>query len=328
MKIVTTFLFIALSFIGCIDDAPRDNPLDPLSPSFMKEGALSGMVVIANQTIPVTGAMVMALGDKISVTTDSSGKFNFGKLTSGTQLFLCTKQNYSNDTFQVTIQPGVTQTVIRGLNGAPIVTFQQILTRKIDQYFPSPQYFVDITATVSDPNGVADLDSVWFGVVGFKYPMTYSVATKNFHATIYKYDFPTNTIQWLVGKPLTIISKDVHNAFNISTPFYVTRVIENEATPISPSPFLKDTVTQDSLIFKWTPPDVTFDYTYTLTLSRVDGGTQTVRWFLENIISNNEQLPYSGDPSLLTQGNYLWTLTVVDVFGNYARSKESSFVVR
>lgn len=325
IKRVLIFI-LTVSFFGCIDDAPRDNPLDPLSSSYTKEGSLSGKIIIANQTTGIPGATVMNMTDMIAVTTDLTGNFSFGKLSSGTHQFVVSKYNFVNDTFQTTIQSGSSSQITRGLNGAPVVTFQQILTRKIDQYFPSPQYFVDITATVSDPNGIADLDSVWFGVDTIKYPLTYSVATKNFHATIYKYDFPTNTIQWLVGKPLTIISRDIHKAVNVSDQFFVSRVIENEATPISPSPFIQDSVVVDSLIFKWSPPNVTYNYSYHLSLSRVDAGTQTVVWTHNGLNSFYEEKEYDG--TSVPAGNYVWTVTVIDDFGNYGRSKESAFVIK
>jgi len=42
------------------------------------------------------------------------------------------------------------------------------------------------------------------------------------------------------------------------------------------------------------------------------------------------QLRYPADSSGLTllPGNYIWTISVVDDFGNYSRSKEASFVVQ
>ena len=330
MKITTTILFIGLFLTGCVDDAPRDNPLDPESDGYKKEGSVNGRIIIANQSSGISGAVVRNSNESVSVTTDSSGHFSFLKLSEGTHSFIVTKQNFTNDTFNVSVQSGSASQIVRGLNGAPIVTFQQILTRKIDQYFPSPQYFVDVTASVSDPNGIADLDSVWFGVDSLKYPLTYSVTTKNFHATIYKYDLPTNTIQYLVGRPLTVISRDVNKAVNISAPFFITRVIENEASPISPSPFVDDTVSADSLMFKWSPPNVTYNYSYTLSLSRVDAGTQTVVWSLIGLNSSNESYDFythPGRPTLLP-GSYVWTVSVVDDFGNYGRSKESAFVIK
>jgi hypothetical protein len=322
-------LIISVLLFGCVDNAPRDNPLDPLSPSYSANGTLSGKIIIAGISTPLGGVTVTELSGMISVTTDSSGLFLFTKLSQGNHRFICTKQNFTNDTFSVEIRPSETATITRGLNGAPVVNSQQILTRKIDQYFPGPQYFVDIAATVTDPNGVADLDSVWFSVDTLLFPLSYSVNSKNFIAAIYKYQLPTNTIQWLVGKPLKIISRDRNNAVNAGSPFYVTRVIESSATPKYFTSAANDTATSTPL-FTWTPPNVTFHYSYTIIVSRVESGTQTIVWLFSGLNSFFEEKQYPTDGSIapLPSGNYVWTITVVDDFGNYARSKEASFTVK
>lgn len=328
MKIVPIFLLFIVLLNGCIDDAPRDNPLDPQSSSHVKTGSMTGRILIANISVGIADATITSKTENISVQTDALGYFTFPLLSTGVRTFICSKMNFTTDTFSVTIQAGQIAEIFRGMNGAPVTTFKQIVTRKIDQYFPGPQYFVEISAAVSDPNGITDLDSVWFAVVdSIRYPLTYSVATKTFIATIFKYDFPTNTIQWLVGKPLTIISKDVNKAINKSDAFYVTRVIENEAAPISPSPFINDTVSADSIVFRWSPPSVTYNYSYKIILSRVESGIQTVVWLRDGIGSFNEDQAYEG-PNLESGKNYVWTITMVDDFGNYSRSKESAFTVK
>jgi hypothetical protein len=248
---------------------------------------------------------------------------------------VCSKENFVPDTQKAVLEIGSTRQISFGLNGSPYVISQKILTRKIDQYFPSPQYFVEIDASVSDPNGITDVDSVWFVVVDtvqhdtFQYPMDYSPSVKLFQTTIYKYDFPTNTIQWLVGKPLTIQSTDRSKARGISSPFTVTRIIENGATPSSPTPQNNDTTNSTPLLM-WTPPAVTFSYTYTLAIARVDAGTETVVWTYNRLDFFNEQIqfPFDGSGQTLPPANYVWSIAVVDEFGNYCRSKEASFVVK
>jgi hypothetical protein len=44
----------------------------------------------------------------------------------------------------------------------------------------------------------------------------------------------------------------------------------------------------------------------------------------------NEEFQFISDNNgqPLGAGNYVWTISVVDQFGNYSRSKESSFVVK
>jgi len=326
---VLILAFAALFLSNCAD-APRENPLDPLSPQYQSNAALTGKAYVLNQNTPVAEARVTCLESGISVVTDSNGSYQFGKINAGTITLVCSKENFVPDTQKTVLETGSSRQISFGLNGSPYVISQKILTRKIDQYYPSPQYFVEVDASVSDPNGITDVDSVWFVVADtVLYPMDYSPSAKLFQTTIFKYDFPTNTIQWLVGKPLTIRSKDRSKAISNSAPFTVTRIIENGATPTSPTSLNNDTTGSTPLLM-WSPPAVTFIYTYALSISRVDAGTETVVWTSSGVNLFNEQFQFPGDGSAQTlpSGDYVWTISVVDEFGNYCRSKEASFVVK
>jgi len=320
-------LGIMLVFSAC-SDAPRDNPLDPLSPRYQSNAMVSGTVYVLVQNTPVIQARVTCLENGLSVVTDSNGYYQFNKLDAGSLTFVCSKEGFVSDTQKTVLQAETPQQISFGLNGYPIVVSQNILTRKIDQYYPSPQYFVDVSASVSDPNGIQDIDSVWFVVDSIQYPMAYSTATNMYQAEIYKYSFPTNTIQWLVGQPLTIVSMSRSNARSAGAPFYVARIIEEEATPIYPSSLNNDT-TGSTPLLKWSPPDVTFSYSYILIISLVSSGVEEVVWTYAGLSSQSEELQFPSDNSTqpLQPGNYVWTISVVDQFGNYSRSKESAFVV-
>ncbi|MGD0036059.1 MAG: carboxypeptidase-like regulatory domain-containing protein [Bacteroidota bacterium] len=329
-------------FCGC-HDAPRDNLLDPQSPQYVSTASVIGTVSILNQNTPLPSATITSMENGISTISNASGVFSFDRLTIGTQTLICTKLNYTPDTQRIVLYSQTIVHVRFSLNGAPYVVSQNIYTRKIDQYYPSPQYFVDVTASVADPNGITDIDSVWFFVTYSSsgsstsdtlfFPMTYSVSTRLFQVTLYKYDLPTNTIQWLVNRPLQIKSRDIHYAINYSNPFYVSRVIENTAIPTYPTintvTSVKDT-TGPTPLLQWSPPDVTFNYTYSLTISRIVSGVSNDVWSYSQLGSINDKFQFPGDNSgeTLDSGEYMWTISVVDDFGNYSRSKEASFVVK
>jgi hypothetical protein len=331
-QFTVTSLFYALMLISGCKDATRDNPLDPSSPQYINTASVKGRVLVLNQNSGIISASISSLQDSVSVSSDADGNYSFNNLSVGTQTLVCTKGNFVPDTQQIVLQSRTTKEVTFELNGAPYVLSQNILTRKIDQYYPSTQYFVDVTASVSDPNGITDVDSVWFTVdTLLSIPMDYSPPTKQFQITINKYDIPTNTIQWIVNKPLRIRSKDHENAVNLSTPFYVSRIIENTATPTYPTinttTSQKDT-TGSTPLFQWSAPDVTFNYTYTLTLSFVL--SDNVVWTYTKLNSSYMQLQFPADSSglILSAGEYVWTISIVDDFGNYSRSKEAPFVVQ
>jgi hypothetical protein len=321
-------LIVLVIAVGC-SDVPHDNPLDPQSPDYISNAPLSGTVFLKNVGTPISSARVLAVEEGITVQSDSAGHFAFPLLALGKQTLVCTKDNFAPDTQHVMLAAGAAQSLTFSMNGAPVDVSAKVLTRKVDQYFPSPQYYVDVTAEVTDPNGVADLDSVWFEVNSFYFPMEYNPSTRLFEVRVFKYDIPTNTIQWLVGKSLHIVSRDRSEAVNVSDPFMVTRVIEYGATPASPAPGSGDT-TSGTPVMKWSPPSVTFAYTYTLSISRIDAGTATLVWTVANVSSVNEEysFPVDGSVAALSSGNYVWAVTVVDEFGNSCRSKESAFVVQ
>jgi hypothetical protein len=325
---LTSNFFIILTLAGCVN-APRDNALDPSSPFFKNSASITGQVVVRDQGTPVPSATVSCLEQGLLVQTNATGDYSLPVLGSGSLTVVCTKDGFTPDTQRVQLNAGSSLTLPYSLNGLPVVLAQSILTHKYDQYFPSPEYTVDVSASITDPNGIADLDSVWFAVDSLYYPMGYSVATRLFEVTLLKKVFPTNTIEWLVGKSLTIRCRDLHGAVSFGQPFAITRVIENTAIPTYPTSLNNDT-TGSLPLLKWSPPVVSFNYTYALDLSQVNAGTETPLWSHSNISSVVLQFRFPGDSSglTLTSGNYAWAVSVVDEFGNTARSKEAAFVVR
>ncbi len=314
--------------VGCLD-APRDNSLDPSSPYFQNSASISGQVIVRDQNSGIVSAIVLCVEQGISVTTDSNGYYAFQRLSSGVLTLVVSKTGFVSDTQRVQLNAGASIKVSFALNGAPIILTESIITHKYDQYYPSPVYTVDVMASVTDPNSIADVDSVWFAVDTLLYPMPFSTTTRQYQTTLFKYDFPTNTIDWLVGKSLTIRCRDRHGAVGTGAPFSVTRVIENTAVPTYPTSLNNDT-TGSTPVLKWLPPGVTFNYSYMLQCSRIDAGTETLVWTFSNLNSTILQQQFPGDGSGLTlaSGNYVWSVTVVDNFGNSSRSKEAAFVVR
>lgn len=334
-------IFLVVFFYGC-QDAPRDNPLDPSSPQYIATSSLTGTVSIMNQSAPLPFATITSIEDGVSTISNTLGVFSFERLTIGTQTLVCTKSNYTPDTIRTILSLQTTQ-VHFNLNGAPYVVSQKICSRKIDQYYPNPKYFINVSASVADPNGINDIDSVWFFIAypstvslaadTFFYPMTYDISARLFQGTIYNDALPTKKIQWLVGKPLQIKSRDSHKAINYSTPFYVSRIIENIANPLypttNPSTSIKDT-TGPTPLLHWSSPGVTgYNYTYSITISQIISGVHNDIGTYSNIASINNAFQFPGDNSgaILDPGDYVWTITVIDDLGNYSRSKEASFYV-
>lgn len=323
---------IILSLIiaaGACSDAPRENPFDPLSPSFRNVAALSGLVIVRNLGTGISRATVACLGQGIIAETDVNGYFSFPQVGAGSVTLVCSREGFVPDSQRVHLEPGESLQTSFSLNGMPVVSDQRIVTHKYDQYYPSPQYFVDLMASVTDPNGIADIDSVWFRVDTLSFPMLYSISSRQFETSIHKYDLPTNSIQWLVGKALVILSKDREGAVGSSAPFHVTRIIEDAPTPTYPTSINNDT-TGPQPILKWTSPNLTFSYSYTVEIARVDAGAETNLWTRTAVSSLLSQIQFTVDNNgkSLAPGDYVWRVSVVDDFGNSSRSKGANFAVK
>ncbi len=312
----------ALTLTGCISDVPHENPYDPLSANPKSGASLSGRIVLMDQpSVGVPGAVITTLPSRAVAVADSQGYFSFPDPPADINALVVARANFVTDTAEITLPVGAARTVTIPLNAMPTISSVSIITRKIDLWWPNPIYSASVTAAATDLNGVSDLDSLWVAVDSLSFGMTYSVTAKKFQAVINASELPSNTLEWLIGREVRVRARDKRNAVGISAPAYAARIIENEAAPVFPA--LQDTASA-SPEFKWTPPSALFAFSYTISVVRLDAGTQTIVWTQDGIGAYLRTFQY---PAALQAGNYFWTIAVVDEYGNIAQSKESSFIV-
>jgi Carboxypeptidase regulatory-like domain len=321
-------LFLSGIILGCLSDAPHDNPLDPASPHFDPTGQINGTVVHLNApTAPIPSALITVDSTGTSVLSNAAGQFSIPSVPSRTVSLIVSKQGYLIDTIQINVVAGQTYNVESSLDALPQISNASVITRKIDQWWPGPVYNAFISATITDPDGQTDLtDSVYCHVDTLAFPMAYSPTGQTWELTITSDQLPSENLQWLVGKPFVIDAFDKSEGEGSSVDFYVSRIIESEATPTSPAP-PADTV-EDTLQFEWDPPspsDILFTHTYVINVVQVVADVQTLIWSSSTISS---EPPFSYIyPGTLQQGNYFWTITIVDEYGNSSQSKEATFTV-
>ncbi|HLP15091.1 MAG TPA: carboxypeptidase regulatory-like domain-containing protein [Bacteroidota bacterium] len=308
---------------GCVSDVPHENAYDPLSANPIVGTGLSGTIVLKNYPAQhVAGAVVTLLPAMMSAITDTNGTFSFGHVPDGVTALAVQKTLCAPETVRVSLARDETRTLTIELNSLPSVTNTRVVMRKIDQWWPNPIYSASVSASADDANGVNDLDSLWVTVDTLRFEMTYSVTDRNFQAVITPASLPSNSLEWLIGKPIMVHARDKGGAIGMSPATYAARIIENEAQPVYPA--LQDTVVA-SPEFSWSPPGSEFPFTYSLTVVRLDAGTQTVVWTRAGLGSYLRAFQY---PASLQPGLYFWTIAIVDEFGNMAQSKESTFVVK
>ena len=317
--ILTSF---AMVLAGCAPDAPHDNSLDPMSPNYKSVGVMEGRVMTLSPPYGgIPNVLVSIQQTGTAELTLSNGSFSFANVPAGTITLLVTKAAYLSDTIQVTLPVGGNYDAEIHLDALPQISNAQVVTSKIDQWWPGPVYTATVTANVVDPDGVGDIDSVYVRVDSLSFTMNYSVANKNFQVNIGATQLPDQNLQWLIGRQMNVFAIDRSKGAGASPSLYISRIIESEPVPTYPTSL--DT-TAVSPRFDWNPPTVSFDYTYQLQVVRIDAGTETVVWSQSGLNSSYVSYNY---PAVLPSGTYFWTAAIVDAYGNVSRSKEASFVV-
>lgn len=104
-------------------------------------------------------------------------------------------------------------------------------------------------------------------------------------------------------------------------PAYVWRVIETVPTIVAP--YADDTVSVQPIL-EWDPYSAGFPFVFMAEIVRSEANIDSTIWTLSDVPSS----ALSAQPSItLRNGTHYWTITVVDSFGNTARSKKGWFYV-
>jgi hypothetical protein len=316
-------LIAVLSFLGgCFPDAPHDNPLDPSSRAFSDAGTLTGKVLSFYEPFGgISGALVTIQSTGSSTLTSSTGAFSISEVPTGKDTLIVSRSGYLSDTLVAQVSAAQATNVTVHLDAMPVVGSCQVMTRKIDQWWPHAVYSALVNASVADPDGAGDVAGVTLAVDTFRFAMTYVPNLQIYQVTLNASVLPQGSLEWLVGKSLSAISRDKVGATMTGKPFSVTRIIQD--APVPQFPTALDTITTSPML-SWTPPSLQFPYTYKLEMYRLDQGLPSLIWSLSNLSSSATSYQY---PDSLTIGLYYWTISVVDEFGNLSRSKEASFYV-
>jgi len=313
---------MSVIFVGCAPHAPHDNPLDPESHTGKSDGTLSGKILILNSiTRGISGALVTIEGTTLAELTAADGSFNFPDAPSGNVTVLVAKASFKTDTLKLNLFVGGNLDTVTHLDALPQVSGPQVATSDIDQWYPGPVYTAAISATVTDPDGFLDVDTVYATIDSLAFGMNHTTGD-NYQVTINADSLPDQDLQWIIGKEFNVVAVDHENGVEISSGFYATRIIESEPNPTSPTEGL--IITTHFPTFDWDRASVSFAATYQLQVVSLAGGTQTPIWSQSGFSPATESFNF---PDSLASGNYYWTVAVVDQFGNSCRSREAAFTV-
>ncbi len=322
-----SIIYISLVWIllvaACTKDAPRDNPFDPNSDVYQYAKTLHGTIHRKIPPyVPIAGVDVKTMNPSYSTETDAKGYFEITQLPEDSITISISKDGYGKQ--QIRTLPSDDPLDIY-LNAQPVLDTIKLTTNHQSHWWPvEDEYTVTIEALVSDPDGLSDIDSVWFW---FSDPPIQLRAGQPFTADGYIktefYDWQLETpITDLIGKPLTGLAIDIDSLQSTPVTAYISRFIEATPIPISP---VDNSQVGPLPTLRWDYFDASFTFYYSIEIFRITSGNTFTEVFSKDEIPQNTT-EFTVTDSLET-GSYYWTLGVVDALGNSTHSKEATFTV-
>jgi hypothetical protein len=207
----------------------------------------------------------------------------------------------------------------------PDTTFTvEVTVRSInyDSYGPLAVHALDIEAVIIDSNGVdhvwVRLDTIEIGTLQPKFD------SHTWYRRIDEIQLPNNGLGDLIGHPLTLFYVNDNGRVNDGVQFQLYRVLYDVPQTLFPDNDTLLTTNQPELI--WEPYDADFSFTYSVNILHIaEGSTEGILVYSFDEIpmdstSHKVQNVLTDAPSFL-----VWTVTVVDEFGNEARSLTANF---
>ena len=320
-------LLLTLAMSGCFEDPSRTHPLDPLGENFADLGALS--VRVTNFYAPRSGfsdASVQITPGNILGLTDATGTFVIPALESGAYTVHIEKEGFTSLDTLVQIEAGRSLDLDIPLAGLPLFKDVQVNSLHLGRWFPPPEdlFSLEITVEMEDPDGIADIDSLWFVLdeFGFSEYIPVQTAPGTYVHTIPEERLPV-ALGALPGRVMQIKAKDRLGITNYSDPTSVVRIINERPFALTPADL--NTISEAQPTFIWQPILLDYPFTYRIDIVRVEQNVQSTLLTLSGIDSSLESVV---SPESIPSGEYFWTVSLVDEFGNRSRSREAGFRIQ
>ena len=320
-------LLILISLLSSsFNNADRDNPLDPQTKNYQDSGNLQGYVYTYYAPFqPIESAIITIFPELKSTVTDENGSFSFANLSPGNYQIKVNFPNFTPDSALVQVYPNKTTSHRFNLDGLPQLDSLNLTTSYRHQPWPlEPDRLLECIAHVSDPDGPADIASVSVIIPDFEFKGTLQISeTVGLYQKRYEeHHLPVKQIEELFGHSFFIEITDKVGQIKQFGPHYLIRLIEDEPKIDSPQGSVQ--VGQNPTL-KWYYLYLPFSYTFKIEIFQIiDQSLYIPILSVSNLSSDT--LEYKVIVQLLP-GSYLWTISVVDQFGNWSRSKPATFQV-
>lgn len=321
--IIAALLFGILS-TSCLQDADRDNPLDPGSKGFTNSGVLTGQTLTFYSPFQgLAGVEVRLEPGPLVARSSGNGEFRFDNVPSGEYMISASWPGYATDSMSVFVAVGENTQVVMNLDGLPVVKSFTVSSCHIRRSFPlSDLYLLEFQAQLDDPDGVNDVTfaEVQIPDIAFMDTLLIGQAPGFFSKRIPEMELPGASINATLGREIFIRARDRAGFQTVAGSVFLARLIFE--SPQTQSPTNQELLNEANPLLTWKAIELPFDFNYRLEVVGVDLGVNTTVW-TQNDVANSETSIIVAEA--LTSGNYFWTVSVVDEFGNWSRSKEASF---
>ena len=324
VSITISFGICLLLQLSCLNDAERKNPLDPKSEDFKNESNISGRVLTYYLPFSTLSGVEIELDPGAFVSkAGTEGDFLIRNVPPGRYTISARKEGFAVDSDTITVRLGETTFIELNLDALPIIQSVSINSCHISRNFPQNDlFFLEVAATVADPDGVGDIDFVEIEIPEINYLDTLDVTQTPgaFMKIIPESQLSVGNFLDILGRQIFLNALDRPGFKSSSQPESLARIIEK--TPLTNSPNQGETLNDATPLLEWLSTDLLFDFKYRVEVVRVDFGLNTPVWSQPDIDKTNTSIAVSDS---LVPGVYFWTVSVVDRFGNWSRSKEAPF---
>ncbi len=317
---------LPIIMLGCLKDADRVNPLDPKSPQYNDTGSLAGQITTYYQPYKsIAGVDVKILSSNQETMTDGEGFYQLNGIKSGQHKIIAYKPGFASDSTSILVKIGKETVQNFKLDALPVITKSAVSSTHISRWFSRPYdlFYMNFQTKVDDPDGASDILSITVinEELGINDTLNYSPSSGLYESSINVSAIDPSNPAVLIGRPVLFIAEDQIGNQCISEPIYLTRIIYE--SPIITSPAgLQIVGPNPTLNWKTTMP--MFPFFHRIEIYRTDLPSSILRWSKDGIASTDTTFTVSDS---LEAGKYYWTITIVDKFHNWSRSKEASFKI-
>ena len=327
-----------LMLMQCTEDAPRDNPLDPLSAIYRPINAIIGKcttVYSAAQIVPGVEIDLFPFSSQtvadtslgFETTTNDDGEFVFERLAPGKYLLRFRKEGFAEEKLEATLDAGKVFSVDVGLDQLPVIDSLRLST-VFSELNDAGQTNTNLETFfgVSDPDRTLDIENLTLTIPDHSISKDLTPGRdRDKWETVIPLDSTSlaGKTEKLLGAPIFIDIETETNSKRRSTrygPFFITRFVRHEVQIISP----RDNITVGQRpTFLWPEPHFPFSYKTAIDAKRIISFDTFEEFLFENI-QDTTLTPFVN----LTVGDYFWVLEFEDEFGNKSRTKPATFKIR